>query len=101
MSGGMCYYISNITRTWFLARSDCLQRQGDLAKIGNVTTLNDIIKVVLNTQLKYWIGLVADIWRWTDGKLLEFFIIDEHLTAITCKILKPQSNFIQLHILLI
>ncbi|XP_071084333.1 von Willebrand factor D and EGF domain-containing protein-like [Haliotis cracherodii] len=71
---GRCYFLSNTTKSWPDALSDCQQRGADLLSIHNVEE-NTYVSTSVTSQ-RAWIGLndrhQEGLFKWTDGSPYEF-----------------------------
>ena len=71
-SNGKCYYISsdpaNIL-SWFEARKDCINKNGDLATIDSKQTKRTIDAMIKGAGITTtcWLGLTSSALNWTTG----------------------------------
>lgn len=63
--GDTCYVISGDQCTWFVARMRCHAKGGDLVRIRSRDEFDLLVSQLI--ALKYWIGLRALPWIWSDG----------------------------------
>jgi len=70
MLDGACYFVSTRRTSWFAGRMDCLVRGGDLVRVTSYdvwSTITTHLQAQHHPQ-RFWIGLAAMYWYWTNGK---------------------------------
>ena len=71
-SNGKCYYISSDPAnvlSWFEARNDCINKNGDLATIDSKQTKQTIDAMIKGAGITTtcWLGLTRSTLSWTTG----------------------------------
>ena len=71
-SNGKCYYISSYQvnfLSWFEARNDCINKNGDLANVDNKQTKQAIDAMIKAAGIttRCWLGLTRSTLTWTTG----------------------------------
>ncbi|XP_073714961.1 uncharacterized protein [Misgurnus anguillicaudatus] len=62
--------VTDQTRTWSEAQLYCRQKYTDLATIRNINDQNQIKNLISQANnVKAWIGLFRDSWKWLDGNV--------------------------------
>ncbi|CAH1775121.1 unnamed protein product [Owenia fusiformis] len=70
-----CYFISVEARSWYDARSDCIETGGDLVTVHSAMVQQHITQIINENNFpknKYWIGLFKGDWLLRDGQKVTF-----------------------------
>ena len=82
-----CYFLGSLSKPWFQAREDCLNRDGDLVKMSSIedwATVKSYTGLVSSRLGHYWIGVTRKDIRWQNGEFDLIIIIIEDINLNVC-----------------